>query len=46
MHDMLGFSEVCARWLPRELTKEHKRYRVEIYQSLLTCYSDEYVVFM
>jgi len=23
IHDELGFHEVCARWLPRELTAEH-----------------------
>jgi len=41
MHDKLGFRKVCARWVPRELTEEHKRNRVEICQSLLTRYRDE-----
>ncbi|PNF22656.1 hypothetical protein B7P43_G07101 [Cryptotermes secundus] len=28
IHDELGFHKVCARWVPRELTAEHKRKRL------------------
>jgi len=41
IHDELGFHKVCARWLPRELTAEHKRQRVEICQHLLDRYNSE-----
>ena len=34
IHDKFGFHKVCARWVPRELTAEHKRKRVEICQHL------------
>jgi hypothetical protein len=30
INDELGFHKICARWMPRELTAEHKRKRVEI----------------
>ena len=46
VHDMLGFRKVCARWVPRELTEEHKRNRVEICQSLLNRYSDQGEAFL
>ena len=41
IHDELGFHKVCARWVPRELTAEHKRKRVEICQHLLNRYNNE-----
>ena len=34
-HDELGFHKVCARWVPRELTAEHKRKHLEVCQRLL-----------
>ena len=27
--DTLGYSEVCARWVPSQLTEAHKQYRLE-----------------
>ena len=36
-----GFHKVCERWVPRELTAEHKRKRVEICQRSLDCYNNE-----
>jgi histone-lysine N-methyltransferase SETMAR len=27
--DHLGYAKVCARWVPRMLTEDHKRQRVE-----------------
>jgi hypothetical protein len=30
IHDELGFHKLCARWVPRELTAEHKLERVEV----------------
>ena len=41
IHDELGLHKVCARWVPRELTAEHKRKRVEICQRLLNRYKNE-----
>ena len=41
IHDELGFHKICARWVPRELTAEHKRKRVEICQRLLNRYNNE-----
>jgi len=41
MHDELGFHKVCARWVPRQLTAEHKCKRVEIYQRSLNRYNNE-----
>jgi len=41
IHDELGFHKLCARWVPRELTAEHKRKRVEICQRLLDRYNNE-----
>jgi hypothetical protein len=41
IHNELGFHEVCARWMPRELTAERKRKRVEICQRLLDRYNNE-----
>jgi len=41
IHDELGFHKVCERWVPSELTAEHKRKRVEICQRLLDRYKNE-----
>ena len=41
IHDEVGFHKICARWVPRELTAEHKRKRVEICQRLLDRYNNE-----
>jgi len=41
IHDELGFHKLCARWVPRQLTAEHKRKRVEICQRLLNRYNNE-----
>ncbi|GFN96041.1 histone-lysine N-methyltransferase SETMAR [Plakobranchus ocellatus] len=35
VHDKLGYRKVCARWVPKMLSDEHKRLRVEISQILL-----------
>ena len=41
IHDELSFHKVCARWVPRELTAELKRKRVENCQHLLDRYNIE-----
>ena len=41
IYDGLGFHKVCARWVPRELTAQHKRKRVEICQRLPDRYNNE-----
>jgi transposase len=37
----LGYSEVCARWVPRQLTDELKQNRLEICRELLLRYQSE-----
>ena len=38
----LGYSKVCARWVPRQLTETHKQYRLEASFELLEyCQSDK-----
>ena len=40
--DTLGYSKVCARWVPRQLTKAHKQCRQEDCSELLEyCLSDK-----
>ncbi|GFO33502.1 histone-lysine N-methyltransferase SETMAR [Plakobranchus ocellatus] len=40
VHDKLGYRKVSAKWVPKILSDEHKRQRVEIYQILLhQCHS-------
>jgi histone-lysine N-methyltransferase SETMAR len=41
IHNHLGFHKVCARWVTKQLTKEHKCNRLNICQSLLNCYHQE-----
>ena len=40
IHEILGYRKVSARWVPRQLTEEHKPRRVEICQTLLN-YNNE-----
>ena len=37
----LNFRKVCARWVPKQLTEEDKRKRVEICQTLFDRYNNE-----
>lgn len=39
LHDHLGLSKVCARWVPRLLTPVQKSFRVETCSELLAIYS-------
>ena len=41
IHDELGFHTVCARWVPKELTMEHKRKHLEVCQHLLDGYNND-----
>ena len=42
MMDTLGYSKVCARWVPRQLTEAHKQFRPEACSKLLEyCHSDK-----
>jgi hypothetical protein len=41
VHDNLGFHKVSTRWVPRHLTEEHKRNRLDICSRLLEQYSRE-----
>jgi hypothetical protein len=38
---VLGFHKVCARWVPKQLTEEHKCNHLTICQSLLNRYRQE-----
>ena len=37
----LQYSKVCAQWIPRLLTDEHKSTRLQVVQSLLSRYEQE-----
>ena len=40
--DTLGYSKVCAKWVPRQLTEAHKQSRLEACSKLLEyCHSDK-----
>ena len=40
--DTLGYSKVCTRWVPRQLTEAHKQSRLEACSELLKyCHSDK-----
>ena len=40
--DTLGYSNVCARWVPRQLTKPYKQFRLKACSELLEyCHSDK-----
>ena len=44
--DALGYSTVCARWVPRSLTTEHRRQRKAICSENLECFDAEGEVFL
>ena len=46
IHNRLGFRKVCARWVPKELTEEHRNNRVAICQRLLDRYANEGETFL
>lgn len=37
----LGYSKVCARWVPRQLTADHKRQRIEAAREFLQAYETD-----
>jgi hypothetical protein len=41
VHGNLQFHKVCARWVPKELTDEHKRIRLDICSRPMAPYSEE-----
>ena len=43
--DTLGYLKVCARWVPRSLTTEHRRLRKAICSELLEHFDAEGVAF-
>jgi hypothetical protein len=38
IHDSLKFSKVCARWVPKELTEDRKRKRLDVWSRHLARY--------
>jgi hypothetical protein len=41
VHDNLQFHKMCVRWVPTELTDQHKRMRLDIRSCHLVCYCEE-----
>ena len=41
MHERLGFHKVCSRWVPRQLTPQHKSQRMGLSLQHLQRYQDE-----
>ena len=39
--DILGMSKVSVRWVPRMLTNDQKRTRLDTSRYLLSCYEDD-----
>jgi len=46
IHNRLGFRKFCAKWVPKELTKEQKNNRLAICQRLLDRYANEGEAFL
>jgi hypothetical protein len=44
--DALGYSKVCARWVPRSLTTEHRRQRKTICSEFLERFDAEREAFL
>ncbi|GFW50890.1 uncharacterized protein TNCV_3591721 [Trichonephila clavipes] len=36
----LGYSKLCARWVPKMLTEEHKKKRMDFVLDFFTCYAE------
>jgi predicted site-specific integrase-resolvase len=41
MHEGLGFHKVCSRWVPRQLTPQHKNQRMGLSLQHLQRYQDK-----
>jgi hypothetical protein len=41
VYENLQFHKLCARWVPKELTNEHKRMHLDIFSHNLAHYHDE-----
>ncbi len=41
IHNDLGFTKTCARWVPKQLSPDHKKKRLEICSKLLKRYKKE-----
>ena len=41
VHDDLGYYKVCARWVPKQLTLEHKQRREEVARQFLQRYEED-----
>jgi hypothetical protein len=41
MHEWLGFHKVCSRWVPHQLTPQHKSQEMGLSMHHLQCYQDE-----
>jgi [histone H3]-lysine36 N-dimethyltransferase SETMAR len=46
IHDKLGFSKVCARWVPRQLTPDNRETRMNICSDLFERFDKEGDVFL
>ena len=41
VHDDLGYHKVCARWVPKQLTSQHKDQRVDVATKFLQRYDED-----
>ncbi|UYV77128.1 SOCS2 [Cordylochernes scorpioides] len=41
LHEHLGYSKVCAIWVPKMLTEDHERQRVDAAQKFLDCHETD-----
>jgi hypothetical protein len=46
VHERLGYSEVCSRWVPRQLTDQHKKTRMGSSLMLLRRYEEHGEAFL
>jgi hypothetical protein len=41
VHDDLGYHKVCAQWMPKQLTAQHKQQRIDVSTRFLQCYEED-----
>ena len=46
VHEHLQYRKICARWVPRSLTEEHKRNRLDISNELVQRYDEQGQAFL
>jgi histone-lysine N-methyltransferase SETMAR len=41
VHDDLGYHKVCAQWVPKQLTAQHKQQHADVVTQFLKCYEED-----